>query len=486
MENKDSDRLSLFKSFYEDLVGKNEAAYQGSVYYPSSVIRPPLTKDTLKDIQSTIENGSVQNRIELSKKYFLKNGFYKRIILHYATLYKYTGLLIPNFNQNVSLSKKTKNRYYKALDFIENVNLADFCYQAVLTALVEGSFYGVVSKLDDKIFSYIQLPSKYCQSLFKDEHGREVIQFDVKYFDSIIDPLKREEAFKVYPSVITAYYKKWKNGKLKTSWVVIPPDLGICFTFCDGMPFFLSILPALLDYDDVVEIVKDKEKEETKKIVVQHIPHNTSTNELVFEPPEAEEMHFGSVSMLKNNKNIDVLTTYADVDVVSSRTDNTEDHTIEQTIKNIYNEAGISQEIFCGSTKTTTELSLRNDMALMAGIINNISYFITSLINQQFGDKNISFKYTILSITHFNEKEVIENSFKLAASGYSYILPSLIYNLTQRDTVNLKVLENDVLNLKDLLIPLQSSYTQSADSGGAPTKTTDKKADTTITREENE
>ena len=186
------ERLSQFKSFYSGLVGKDETAYQGSIYFPSSVIRPPLTKDTLEQIRSTIETGSTQSRIELSKKYFLKNGFYKRIILHYATLYKYTGVLIPNINQNLSLSKKIKNKYYKALDFVESVNLPDFCYQVVLTALVEGSFYGAISKIDDKIFSYIQLPSKYCKSLFKDEHGREVIQFNVQYFDQISDETKKQ------------------------------------------------------------------------------------------------------------------------------------------------------------------------------------------------------------------------------------------------------------------------------------------------------
>ena len=196
-------------------------------------------------------------------------------------------------------------------------------------------------------------------------------------------------------------------------------------------------------------------------------------------------MHRGSVNMLKNNKNIDVLTTYADVDVVTSRADNTEDHSVEQMVKNIYNETGISQEIFCGTTKTTTDLSLRNDMALMSNIINNISFFITSLINQQFADKNISFKYTILSVAHFNEKEVVENYFKLAGSGYSYLLPSMIYNLTQGDISNLKVLENEILKLGDLLIPLKSSYTQSND-GGAPTKTVDEKSDTTLAREETE
>ena len=67
------ERLSQFKSFYSGLVGKDETAYQGSIYFPSSVIRPPLTKDTLEQIRSTIETGSTQSRIELSKKYFFRS-----------------------------------------------------------------------------------------------------------------------------------------------------------------------------------------------------------------------------------------------------------------------------------------------------------------------------------------------------------------------------------------------------------------------------
>ena len=40
----------------------------------------------------------------------------------------------------------------------------------------------------------------------------------------------------------------------------------------------------------------------------------------MFEPDEAEEIHKGSVGMLKGNKNISVLTTYADTDMLSSKT----------------------------------------------------------------------------------------------------------------------------------------------------------------------
>jgi hypothetical protein len=58
---------------------------------------------------------------------------------------------------------------------------------------------------------------------------------------------------------------------------------------------------------------------------------------LLFEPDEAEEIHRGTVGMLKGNENISVLTTYADVDSIVSKTqaDNTEG-TLTKIESNIY------------------------------------------------------------------------------------------------------------------------------------------------------
>jgi hypothetical protein len=43
---------------------------------------------------------------------------------------------------------------------------------------------------------------------------------------------------------------------------------------------------------------------------------------LLFEPEEAKIIHEGTVKMMKGNKNVSVLTTYADVDSVVSKTTN--------------------------------------------------------------------------------------------------------------------------------------------------------------------
>ena len=58
--------------------------------------------------------------------------------------------------------------------------------------------------------------------------------------------------------------------------------------------------------------------------------------------------------------------------------------------------------------------------------------------------------------------------------------------ISQRDLINIKSLENDVLNISKYLIPLSSSHTQSGanEEGGRPQKEDDEKAEKTIKNEE--
>jgi hypothetical protein len=57
--------------------------------------------------------------------------------------------------------------------------------------------------------------------------------------------------------------------------------------------------------------------------------------------------------------------------------------------------------------------------------------------------------------------------------------------LSQRDLVNLKDLENDVLGLADKLIPPKTSFTDNGENGdgGRPTKESGEKTDKTLENE---
>ena len=50
-------------------------------------------------------------------------------------------------------------------------------------ALVNGAYFGVISEVSQKKFSIIELPAKYCTSRYKDLDGKDIIEFDLTYFN---------------------------------------------------------------------------------------------------------------------------------------------------------------------------------------------------------------------------------------------------------------------------------------------------------------
>lgn len=480
-----TDFISSYSKAQTKMIATSDATY-GTLGTSRARYLERIRDYTPEKIERIITSGSLAEQQALSRNFFYKDGYYKQIIIHYATLLKYAGLLIPNPSLGKKLSTShISKRYYNALDYVEKMNLPVFLTDCATRALIDGCYYGVIVQLDKQNFSVLDLPSGYCQTRYKDLNGDDLIEFDVSYFNSIVDLTAKEQALASYPKFIRDAYKKWQKQKSSNSWVIIPSDIGICFPFFDGRPLFLSVIPASLEYDDAIQTERDRDAEEIRKILVQKIPH-LQDGRLLFEPDEAAEMHAGAVGMLKGNKNISVLTTYADVDaVVSKTTGESTSKTLEQIEKNIYAQAGVSGQIFSSTGSSTLDASIKNDIALMMYLANKFSRFITNSINRIYGNTNITFKYQILPVSIHNMDKFVDQSFKLSGSGYSYLLPVVALGLSQRDIVNLKELENDVLKLGEKLIPLSSSYTQSSDNPtGRPKLDDSEKAEKTIKNEE--
>lgn len=478
--------ITTFKKIEQEMVAKNETAWD--VWFNART--PSRLRDySPEEIEQIVNGTSLASQQKLSRNYYDKNGFYKRIILYYATLLKYSGLLIPNpsFGKQLS-SPHIAKRYYMALDYLDRVNIAETLTRMSIRALIDGSYYGIIQTLDKDNLIIFDLPSGYSCSRFKDIYGNDIVEFDVSYFNTITDENARQEALNTYPDIVSRYYRRWVKGKVTSKWVRLPADVGVCFPFFDdGRPLFLSVIPATIQYDDAVGIERERELEEIRKIIVQKVPH-LSDGQLVFEPEEALEMHRGAVDMMKGNKNLSILTTYADVEAIVSKTSAENlSSSLEKMLQNIYAEAGTSGQIFSPTGSQALDTSIKNDMALMMILGNKYSRFFTCILNKLFSNANINFMYKVLPITYYNDSDYITDTFKLAQSGYSFLLPALASGLSQRELSNVKMLENDVLKLKDLLIPLTSSYTQSATGSGesgAPEKKTEDKAEKTIQNED--
>lgn len=481
LSNENINDLTTFKKVIDGMVAKNSSNI--------TTRDSRRIKDySLEEVNSIINSSSISAQQKLSRNYFYKDGFYKRILLHYATLLLYMGILVPYPKNGQSLSTDhIQKRYFKAAAYVDKLNIAEIFTQISLSVLIDGCYYGVIKSQNKDELLLIDLPCNYCRSRFKDLHGNDIVEFNVQYFDSIIDLSTREGTLKSYPKEISSFYKKYSKGKTTSSWIKLSTDKGIYFSLSsDGRPFFLSVIPATIQYDDAVDLEQERALEEIRKIIIQKIPHlNDGT--LLFEPPEVEVMHSGAVGMLKKNKNLSVLTTYADVDAIISKTAaDSVSNTLEKMVKNIYAEAGTSPLLFSTESGQSLTNSILDDINLMMILGNKYGRFLSSILNSLFSNSNIWFKYNILPISLFNQTDFITNAFKLAQSGYSFLLPAAALGITQSSLTNLKDLENNILGLREKLIPLSSSYTQSAneETNGRPTKNVEEKTNTTVEKQE--
>ena len=469
--------LATFAKVITDMVAKNESSYNSTRWGRNRYER--VREYSLEQINEIIDSGTVESQITLSRNYFTKGGFYQRLLSHYATLLKYTGLLIPNpsFGKNLSESY-IKKKYNGAVAFLDNAKLPKLFTHIAIKALRDGCYYGVIQEVTDKSISILDLPIFYCRSRFKDKEDNDIIEFNVTYFDTITDGEYRKKALAAYPKEVVNYYRRYKNRKVNYPWCYISPSIGICMSLIDDRPIFLNIISAELEYDDAKNINRERDLEEIRKILVQRIPH-LQDGGLLFEPDEALEMHKGAVDMTKKNENLSVLTTYADVDAIVSKTSNDNAlNSVDKALTNIYAESGSSSQLFGTDSNLSLSTSITNDMALMMILARKLENLITSIVNEKYGNSNVMFTYKILPISYYNQKDYVETALKLANSGYSFILPALAMDISQRELSNIKDLENDVLDLKEKLIPLSTAYTETGNVGRPEKDAQDKSAKT--------
>lgn len=464
--DKNSIDLTKFTAAFNSMIASNDSV-SGSRFGKGRLGTRKIdyTSDTVKNI---IDNGGKDEKLALSRNFFEKDSIYRRIVIYYATLLKYVGILIPtpSYGQNLS-TDHIKKRYFQAIDYVDRIGLQGFCTEIALKVLVDGAYYGIITKLDKKDFSVMGLPAAHCQARYKTPDGQYLLEFNLKYFDTIDDEEARKRAINLFPKEVARAYRKYKNGKLKSEWVFIDKAIALCFQFFDDpTPLFLDVIPASMDYEEAVDVEKDRNLEEIRKIIVQKVPH-LNDGQLLFEPYEAAEMHKGTVGMVKGNKNVSVLTTYTDVDAIVSKTSSdVVSNSLNKMLQNIYAQVGTTSELFASTSNLTLVYSVKNDIMLMMILVNKIAGFLSSITNKLFSNSNIYFTYKMLPVSIYTEGDYTSELFKLAQSGYSYIMPAVSMGLSQRELINIKELENDVLELEEKLIPLTSKTSGATEGEG--------------------
>lgn len=461
------------------------------------------------NILRAIGNLNYANMREISSFFYNTSGIYKRLCRYMAYMYRYDWMVTPILEQSMGLKNKQLkdsekvrllNAFSKALEYLDNFGVKKYLGDVALKVIKNGCYYGYLIQKKEKA-AVQELPIAYCRTRFKTEDGRSAVEFNMKYFDDEFrDSNQRMKILKLFPDEFAKGYRLYRAGKLTpdfsgddNGWYLLDVKKTIKFNINDDdAPAFISIIPAIIDLDKTLDLDKKKMEQELLKIIIQKMPLDKN-GDLVFDVDEAAELHNNAVRMLGKAIGVDVLTTFADVEVadMSSRAGVTATNDgVERAKAAVFDEAGVSQMQFNTSGNLALEKSVLNDEANLYNLIQQFEDFLNILLEPFNKTKKVRFRAQILGTTIYNYRELSKMYKEHTQLGYSKMLPQIALGQAQSAILANAYFENDVLDLINVFIPPMSSNTMSADAlislkdgvgeAGRPEKSNDEKSEKTI------
>lgn len=473
--------------------------------------RRPIKQE---DVKKALRTNNIKELRRISNIFYNTSGIYGRLCRYMAYLFKYDWFITPmvyddSFRTEEKKKKKVIEGWYKSSSYLENCKLKRVFGEIALKVLRDGCYYGY--RLDQKMVSYLQeLPPNYCRSRYE-LNGKPTVEFNLKYFDDAFPDIEyRIRVLKLWDKEFYNGWALWKQGKLpkdsnsdEDGWILLDPKKAVKFNLSGSdAPLFVSIIPKLLDLEDAQDLDKKKMLQQILKIIIQQLPLDKN-GELIFDPDEAQTLHNNAVMMLGDAIGVDVLTTFADVDVadLSDKGNVSSVDQLDKVERTVYNEAGVSQAQFNSNSNLALEKSIANDEATMTNLIRQFEEFAGDLLEPfNKSAKKVFYKLEILPTTIYNYKDLAKTYKELTSLGFSKLLPQVALGQSQSSVIMTAYFENDTMSLNDIFIPPQLSSTMSGkntgqdttnklpsqDQGGRPELPDDEKSDKTIQNIESE
>ena len=408
---------------------------------------------------------------EISNYFYRTNGIYSSVCHYFAYLYRYDWYLVPEILDDKVKNEKVLTEFNKLLTYFDNSHLKKVCGDIALEVIKNGAYYGYLIDSKDRVVLQ-QLPINYCRSRYF-VGNRPAIEFNMRFFDeNFTDTNYRMRVLKMFPKEFAKGYMLYKQGKLVPDyigdeygcWYLLDPEQTVKFNFCsEDIPYFINAVPALIDLDAAQDLDRKKQMQKLLKILIQKLPLDKN-GDLIFDVDEAKDIHNNAVSMLSRAIGVDVLTTFADIQVEDMSDSNTTTRTddLEKVERTVFNAFGLSRNLFNTDGNLSLEKSILNDESTLRNLLMQFHIFFDDIAQKNCGNKKkYSFRLYMLETTQYNYKELAKMYKEQVTIGYSKMLPQIAMGHSQSSIIHTALFENNILNLTAIMIPPLMSSTLS-------------------------
>ena len=463
--SKNKDRLDMVTNFATENKDKmlRQLREIGKTYNKTITT---FDKERLRQYLQNI--GSQEKNLRALAWYLLyRSHVFYRIVHFFSEMFCLDcRSIIPKYDLvKENNADKIMKSYQNTLDAVSIMRLQQEFYPIIFTCFVQDIYYGIYIHDDTGVF-HMQLPADYCKIAGKFMTG------DLSYFFDASWLRNRQELIEYIPEVFEDVWKKYQSTGEK--WQLIDPKYQVCMKFrIEDLDVIVSpwsgIFNSIINLADLEDIQAAGDAASVYKLLWYELETITGSKQIddwKIDP---------ALSLPYFDKLNDSIPDYIATAIVPGQlheisfgddkaTDTTK---VAKATEQVLNTAG-GAEILNGAT-------INNTYAFKMATIANTEFAISSLLPQiqSWVMRMLSYegaddcKVRFMPISTYTKSDYRE---QLLSSG-QYGLPTklainTLNGFSEKDTICMNYVEEELLGLSDKLRPLNSSYTQSGTEDG--------------------
>lgn len=423
-------------------------------------------KDNLKSYLQNISSHEKDIR-SLSQFLYNRSMAYKRWIIYNANMFDLTARqVIPKYNLSKGNNdKKMLKSFNDTCDILDRQELQGEMYHILVDCFIQDIFYGCKYADETGLF-ILPIPPDACKLV-----GRYIESKDFAFAVDMTQFTSHPELIEIWGEPFISMFKAYQSDMVNGRYQMMPDEYSCCFKYSvedtenilpPGLPLFNAII-SLADLENIQAIA---DQQEIFKMIYMKIPRIDGTKQiddqavnmdlvLKYYDKMVDEALPDYISSAVSPVEIDSIS-FTDADKINDV------NKVSHATKSLFNSAGGGQ-VLNSSDVTGTE-------ALKAVIRSDTEFAISSLLPQIQGQVNRMLKYELSNpsdvvyypISVYTKDWFKEDLIKESEYGVPVKLALNVLNgISEKQTLSIMHLENDILKLPDKFIPLQSSHTQS-------------------------
>lgn len=433
-----------------------------------------LGKIKLEDVQRAMEHprNSWRTLIRASETLMHISPHYYRLNSLFANMALFCwwiDLYDVRDNANVDTIKK---QYGTLAARLENMHLKHEFSKIMRTLPYQDVYYGLIVESSTDFFLQ-KMDYRLCK-LFQVQDG-------LYNFRLNLSGIKPQE-IDAYPDYVQAAYADYLEGNIG-QWYLPPADKQICIKMNSQWtypyPMLINMIKDIFDLDTYKKLKLQSARTDNYKAILVEVPIDESTVDKPLLSPDTLSI-FAEINRESLSDDIGMIHTLGSKGEAISFKDSTNTrNNVSDAIDEIYNSAGVSNELFnSSSTATAMTYMVENASGFVYDVYRQFERWVNRYIKlRKFNKPTFKFAFYLLDMTVFN-RDTVSKRYKEAAAmgvGIDRWLASL--DMTPSRTLGSYIVSKDIFDFHNNLLPLQSAYNASAEvqaideesEGGRPT-----------------